>query len=78
MALRFSRPLVGAISVAIGFFGGIALLLILPQRFGVPPKMAGFISLGVWIASTWVFWTGGKEGGPPQATDEPQPPTQAG
>ncbi|RAU22601.1 hypothetical protein CU669_07930 [Paramagnetospirillum kuznetsovii] len=69
------RHVIGAISVAIGFFGGIALLLILPQKFGVSPKLTGFIALGVWIASTWVFWTGGKE--KPAAKDE-TPPPQAG
>lgn len=61
MAQKLPRHVIGAISVAIGFIGGIALLLILPQKFGVSPKLTGFIALGVWIASTWVFWTGGKE-----------------
>ena len=68
MSLRLPRHVIGAISVAFGFVGGIALLLILPQKFGVSPKLTGFIALGVWIASTWVFWTGGKE---------PKPPSQA-
>ena len=67
MATKLPRHVIGAISVALGFFGGIALLLILPQRFGVSPKLTGFIALVVWIASTWVFWTGGKE--PPKPSE---------
>ena len=63
------RHIVGAIWALCGFVGGITLLLVLPQRFGVPPKLAGFISLGVWLGSTWVFWTGGS---PPP----PRPPEQ--
>lgn len=54
------RHVLGAISVAIGFVGGIALLLVLP-RMGLSPKLAGIIALVVWLGSTWVFWTGGKE-----------------
>ena len=67
------RHVIGAISVAIGFVGGVTLLLVLPQVFGVPPKLAGFIALAVWMASTWVFWTGGSSGGPP-----PPPPAAEG
>lgn len=66
MSLRLPRHVIGAISVAVGFIGGIALLLILPQKFGVSPKLTGFIALGVWIASTWVFWTGGEKPKPPE------------
>lgn len=79
MAQRLPRHVIGAISVAIGFFGGIAMLLILPQKFGVSPKLTGFIALGVWIASTWAFWTGGSEAPPPAKTDESAtPPSDAG
>ena len=65
MASKLPRHVVGGICVALGFFGGIALLLILPQKFGISPKLTGFIALVVWIASTWVFWTGGQE--PPKS-----------
>ncbi|OAN43989.1 hypothetical protein A6A04_08895 [Paramagnetospirillum marisnigri] len=75
MAQRLPRHVIGAISVAIGFFGGIAMLLILPQKFGVSPKLTGFMALAVWIASTWVFWTGGKE---KKGETETAPPPPAG
>ncbi len=75
--MALPRHVIGAISVAIGFFGGIALLIILPQKFGVPPKLAGAISLVLWVASTWAFWTGGKEP-PPKPPSEDAPPPQAG
>ncbi|CAA7613813.1 hypothetical protein [Magnetospirillum sp. SS-4] len=66
------RHVIGAISVAIGFVVGITLLLVLPQKFGVSPKVTGFIALGVWVASTWVFWTGGTAPPKPDAKDAPQ------
>ncbi|MBI3445723.1 MAG: hypothetical protein HY055_10270 [Magnetospirillum sp.] len=53
------RHVVGAIWALAGFVVGITLLLVLPQKFGVPPKLTGFISLGIWLGSTWVFWSGG-------------------
>lgn len=73
------RHVIGAISVAIGFIGGIALLLILPQKFGVSPKLTGFISLLVWIASTWAFWTGGSTPSKPNnAPSSPANPPEQG
>ncbi|KIL98844.1 hypothetical protein CCC_02294 [Paramagnetospirillum magnetotacticum MS-1] len=60
------RHVIGAAWTACGFVGGIALLLVLPSYFGVPPKLAGLISMVVWLASTWVFWSGG-EAPPPKA-----------
>lgn len=63
------RHVIGAVWTLFGFVGGITLLLVLPMYFGVPPKLAGFISMVVWLASTWVFWTGGEE--PPKRPETP-------
>ncbi len=73
MSKRLPRHVIGAISVAIGFVVGITLLLVLPQKFGVSPKLTGFISLLVWIASTWAFWTGGTEPPKPQPAKDTPP-----
>ncbi|CUW40306.1 protein of unknown function [Magnetospirillum sp. XM-1] len=63
------RHVIGAVWTLFGFVGGITLLLVLPKYFGVPPKLAGFISMVFWLGSTWVFWTGGEE--PPKRTEQP-------
>ncbi len=60
---RLPRHVVGAISAAIGFVGGITLLLVLP-KLGVPPKLAGAIGMVTWLASTWPFWGTTGKGGP--------------
>jgi hypothetical protein len=58
---RLPRHVIGAISAALGFVGGIATLLVLP-KLGVPPKVAGAIGMVVWLASTWPFWWFGEKG----------------
>jgi hypothetical protein len=69
---KLPRHVIGAAWTITGFVGGITLLLVLP-RLGVPPKLAGFISMIVWLASTWVFWTGGE---PPPARPAEPPRTE--
>lgn len=77
---KLPRHVVGAIWTLCGFVGGITLLLVLPIHFGVPPKLAGFISMTVWLCSTWVFWTGGEA--PPKRQEStglaPLPPDNNG
>jgi hypothetical protein len=68
---KLPRHVIGAAWVAAGFVGGIALLLVLP-RLGVPPKAAGLIGMVTWLASTWMFWSGGE---PPTKPEPPQEPS---
>ncbi len=70
------RHVIGAAWTVCGFVGGITLLLVLPRYFGVPPKLAGFISMIVWLASTWVFWTGGEA--PPKRPEPTEHPRAEG
>lgn len=69
------RHVIGAIWALGGFVGGITLLLMLPKYFGVPPKLAGFIAMAFWLASTWAFWTGGEA--PPKRPETPVEPPKA-
>jgi hypothetical protein len=75
---KLPRHVIGAAWTVCGFVGGITLLLVLPKVFGVPPKAAGLIAMVVWLASTWVFWSGGEappaKAADPSASAEDPPP----